>query len=94
MPNKLPKEYREEIYSYVEDLLERPLTFEEHDELRDMILDYVFDMRSIRMYVRRTLCMHAWASDKKVEGGKRPVIHLKCRKCDKRKAKRMPSLTT
>lgn len=92
--SKLPKEYRQEIYAYVEELLGRQLTFDEHDTLRDMMIEYVFSMRSMRMALKRTFCLHDWRADKQVEGGKRPLVHVKCARCDKRTKKKMPTITT
>lgn len=85
-----PKEYRQQIYDYVEELLERPLTFDEHDILRDMIGEYVFSMSNIRAMLGRALCHHDWKTDKKVEAGNKPRLFVKCIKCDKRTTKKMP----
>jgi hypothetical protein len=90
---KLPKDYRQQIYSYVEELLERPLTFEEHDDLRDMLTEYVFSMQSISAYMRRVFCAHEWINDKKVESGPDTRLHVKCAKCDKRTMKKMPMIS-
>lgn len=90
---KLPKHYRKEIYEYVEELLGRNLTLDEHDNLRDMMIEYVFSMRSMRMSLKRAFCFHAWVADKQVEGGKRPKVHVKCTRCDKRSVKHMPTVT-
>jgi hypothetical protein len=86
-----PKHYRQQIYDYVEEMLGRPLTFEEHDTLRDMIGDYVFSMANIRAILSRTLCSHQWKADKKVEMGDKPRLFVKCIKCDKRTTKKMPT---
>ena len=90
---KLPKDYRQQIYGYVEELLERPLTFEEHDDLRDMLTEYAFSMQGMSAYVRRLVCVHEWISDKKVESGSDTRIHVKCAKCDKRTKKKMPTIS-
>ncbi|HEY0010353.1 MAG TPA: hypothetical protein VGB97_00365 [Candidatus Paceibacterota bacterium] len=87
---KHPKDYRHEIYTYIEGLLERPLSFEEHDDLQDMLNDYA-SMRNLGLYVRRALCRHNWSSDNKIEGGQKTLVHMKCTKCDKRKLKKMPA---
>lgn len=87
---KRPKHYRQQIYDYVEELLGRPLTFEEHDALRDMIVDYVFSVANLRAIVGRAFCYHEWKVDKKVEGGERTHLFVKCVKCDKRTRKKMP----
>ena len=91
---KLPKDYRQQIYAYVEELLERPLTFEEHDDLRDMLTEYVFSMQNIGAYMRRVFCLHDWISDKKIEtSGSSPRVHVKCSKCDRRTKKKMPTIS-
>jgi hypothetical protein len=90
---KLPKDYRQQIYSYVEELLERPLTFEEHDDLRDMLTEYAFSMQSLGAYVRRMVCVHDWISDKKVESGSETRLYVKCAKCDKRTKKKTPTIS-
>ena len=90
---KLPKDYRQQIYGYVEELLERPLTFEEHDDLRDMLTEYVFSMHNMGAYMRRVFCFHEWISDKKVESGHDTRAHVKCAKCDKRSLKKMPTIS-
>lgn len=88
---KRPKHYRQQIYDYVEELLGRPLTFDEHDDLRDMMGEYVFSVSNLRGVVQRLFCSHDWKVDKKVEvGGKRFRLYVKCMKCDKRTTKRMP----
>lgn len=89
---KHPKDYRQQIYSYVEGLLGRPLTFEEHDDLRDMMSEYVFSMQNMRAIMRRIFCSHDWTSDKKVESGAQTRVYVKCLKCDKRSRKRMPAI--
>ena len=90
---KQPKDYRQQIYSYIEELMERPLTFEEHDDLRDMLTEYVFSMQNIRSYTRRVFCWHRWISDKKMESGSHTRMHVKCAKCDKRTRKKMPTIS-
>lgn len=85
-----PKEYRQQIYDYVEELTGRPLTFDEHDVLRDMIGEYVFSMANMRAMFSRALCAHDWKTDKKMEVGNRPRLYVKCIKCDKRTTKKMP----
>jgi hypothetical protein len=89
---KHPKDYRQQIYSYIEALLERPLTFEEHDDLRDMMSEYVFSMQNLGAITRRFFCRHEWIGDKKVESGQQTRVYVKCVKCDKRTKKRMPML--
>lgn len=89
---KLPKDYRHQIYSYVEELIERPLTFDEHDDLRDMLNEYAFSKRNVVFYVRRAFCFHDWSSDNKVEAGQRTRVYVKCLKCDKRTKKRAPAM--
>lgn len=84
-----PKHYRQQIYDYVEELLGRPLTFDEHDALRDMIGEYVFSVANMRAIVGRMLCAHDWKVDKKMEVGDRPKLYVKCLKCDKRTTKKM-----
>jgi hypothetical protein len=84
-----PKHYRQQIYDYVEEMLGRPLTFDEHDALRDMITEYVFSMANVRAMIGRALCIHDWKPDKKVEVGKKPRLYVKCLKCDKRTTKKM-----
>ena len=85
-----PKHYRQQIYDYIEEMLGRPLTFEEHDTLRDMIGDYVFSMANMRAIFARTLCIHDWKVDKKVEAdGQKFKMYVKCVKCDKRTSKKM-----
>lgn len=88
---KRPKHYRREIYDYVEELLGRPLTFDEHDTLRDMMMEYVFSTRNLRSMLSRTFCRHDWKVDKKVEGGEQFKLYVKCVKCDKRTQKKMPT---
>lgn len=89
-----PKEYRQRVYDYVEELLGRPLTFEEHDDLRDMMNEYVFSATNLRATIRRFFCRHEWIGDKMVEGGgKHTQAYVKCIKCDKRTMKRMPTLS-
>lgn len=85
-----PKHYRQKIYEYIEELLDRPLTFEEHDELRDMIGEYVFSVANMRAILSRMLCAHDWKVDKRVELGEKFQLFVKCTKCDKRTTKRMP----
>jgi hypothetical protein len=87
---KRPKHYRQQIYDYIESLLGRPLTFDEHDVLRDMIVEYVFSTTNVRGILRRAFCFHDWKVDKKVEGGERTKLYVKCTKCDKRTRKRLP----
>lgn len=93
MDQKLPKHYRQQIYGYIEELLGRPLTFEEHDDLRDMMTEYVFSGQNMSAMLRRFFCFHDWVSDRKVEGGQHARVHVKCRKCDKRTKKRMPTIS-
>jgi hypothetical protein len=90
---KLPKDYRRQIYGYIEELLGRPLSYEEHDDLRDMMMEYVFSTQNMGTVVRRIFCAHDWIIDRKVEGGREPRAHVKCRKCDKRTKKRVPSIS-
>ena len=91
MSRKHPKEYRQQIYDYIEELLERPLTFDEHDQLRDMMGEYVFSVSNLRGVAKRLFCHHDWKVDKKVEAnGTRFRLYVKCLKCDKRTTKRMP----
>ncbi len=85
-----PKHYRQQIYDYVEELLERPLTFDEHDVLRDMMGEYVFSAGNISAVIARVICAHDWKVDKKIEGGEKPKLYVKCMKCDKRTQKKMP----
>lgn len=87
---KRPKHYREQIYDYVESLIDRPLTFEEHDILRDLIMDYVFTVSNLRAIVARMVCIHDWKADKRIEGGDKVRLFVKCVKCDKRTLKKMP----
>lgn len=93
--NKRPKEYRQQIYAYIEGLLERPLTLEEHDDLRDMMTEYVFSVQNLSAMVQRFFCIHDWTSDRvgMVEGGTRSRVHVKCRKCDKRSQRQMPTIS-
>jgi len=90
---KQPRDYRQQIYSYIEELLGRPLSFEEHDDIRDMLTEYVFSMQNIRAYTRRVFCLHEWISDKKVESGANARAYVKCAKCDKRTKKKMPAIS-
>lgn len=89
MAKKRPKHYRQQIYDYIEEMLGRPLTFDEHDELRDMLGEYVFSVTNLRGIVRRFFCNHDWKVDKKVEVGEKFSLFVKCTKCDKRTTKRM-----
>lgn len=91
---KKPKEYRQQIYGYIEELLGRPLTFEEHDDLRDMMTEYVFSTQNLGAMMRRFVCWHDWTSDRigMVEGGKNSGVYVKCVKCDKRTRKKMPTI--
>jgi hypothetical protein len=85
-----PKHYRQQIYDYIEELLERPLTLEEHDALRDMMSEYVFSVANVRALMGRIVCHHDWKVDKKVEGaGDKVRLYVKCSKCDKRTTKKM-----
>ena len=88
---KQPKHYRQQMYDYIEELLGRPLTFEEHDVLRDMIVDYVFSTRNMRAILARMFCLHDWKIDKKIEAGEKFRLYVKCAKCDKRTFKKMPT---
>lgn len=89
-----PKDYRQKVYDYVEELLGRPLTFEEHDDLRDMMNEYVFSATNLRATVRRVFCRHEWTSDKMIEGGGRQTrAYVKCVRCDKRSMKHMPTIS-
>lgn len=90
MPRKLDKHYRQEIYGYVEELLGRGLTTDEHDQLRDIIVEYVFSTRNMRAIVRRWFCSHDWVSDKKIESGQKIRVFVKCAKCDRRTTKKLP----
>lgn len=92
---KRPKEYRQQIYGYIEEMLGRPLTFEEHDDLRDMMTEYIFSTQNMGTVIRRTFCFHEWTSDRigQVEGGRNPKMYVKCRKCDKRSYKRTPTIS-
>lgn len=88
---KRPKQYRQRIYDYIEELLGRPLTFEEHDDLRDMIGEYAFSAANMRAMFGRAFCSHDWKVDKRIElGGEKFQLFVKCTKCDKRTTKRMP----
>lgn len=87
---KRPKHYRQQIYEYVEELLDRPLTFDEHDNLRDMMGEYVFSSANMRAILTRMFCAHDWKVDKRVELGEKFQLFVKCTKCDKRTTKRMP----
>ena len=89
---KHPKDFRQEIYTYIEGLLGRPLTFEEHDELREMMVGYLFSSQNLKAGFGRLFCLHEWTSDKKVESGENSRIYVKCIKCDKRSRKRIPSI--
>lgn len=89
MMKKRPKHYRQQIYDYIEERLGRPLTFDEHDELRDMIGEYVFSVSNIRAILHRSFCAHDWKVDKRVEMGEKFRLFVKCMKCDKRTTKRM-----
>ena len=89
MPDKFPKHYRQQIYDYIEELLGRPLTFDEHDTLRDMMGEYVFSASNLRAMLRRTFCLHDWKIDKKVEAGEKLRLYVKCSKCDKRTKKKL-----
>lgn len=90
MKKRRPKHYRQQIYDYVEELTGRPLTFEEHDALRDMIGEYVFSVANLRAILWRTVCHHNWKADKKIEAGETPRMFVKCTKCDKRTTKKLP----
>jgi len=92
---KHPREYRQQIYGYIEELLGRPLTFEEHDDLRDMMTGYVLSTQNPGAMLRRAFCAHDWASDRigKIEGGKNPRVYVKCVKCDKRSLRKMPTIS-
>jgi hypothetical protein len=85
------KEYRQEIYGYVEELLGRQLTFQEHDDLRDIMVSYVFDRSNLRTLIRRVFCNHEWKIDKKIEAGEAIKMFVKCHKCDKRTKQKMPT---
>ena len=85
-----PKHYRQLIYDYVEEMLGRPLTFEEHDALRDMIGEYVFSRANLRAILSRTFCAHRWKPDKKIEMGDKQRLYVKSIKCYKRTTKKMP----
>lgn len=87
---KRPKHYRQQIYEYIEQMLGRPLTLEEHDDLRDMMGEYVFSSSNIQAILRRMTCSHDWKVDKRVELGEKFQLFVKCTKCDKRTTKRMP----
>lgn len=89
--NMRPKEQRQQIYSYVEELLGRQLTFEEHDDLLDMITEYAFDTHNMKSMMRRVFCLHDWKVDKKIEAGEKLRLFVKCVKCDKRTSKKMPT---
>lgn len=89
---KRPKDHRQKMYGYIEEMLGRPLTFEEHDDLRDMMSEYVFSMQNMNAVVRRIFCVHDWTSDKKVESGAQTRVYVKCLKCDKRSLKKMPAI--
>lgn len=91
MDTKRPKHYRQQIYDYIEELMGRPLSFEEHDALRDMIGEYVFSVANMRAILSRVFCAHDWKVDKKIEGGERVRLYVKCMKCDKRTSKKMPT---
>ncbi len=88
---KRPKHYRQQIYDYIEELLDRPLTFEEHDILRDFIIDYVFSVANLRTILSRAFCIHDWKVDKKIEAGEKLRLYVKCIKCDKRTKRKMPT---
>jgi hypothetical protein len=92
---KLPKEHRQQIYGYIEELLARPLTLDEHDVLRDMMTEYAISTQDLRSMLRRYVCLHDWASDRVglVEGGTNSRMYVKCRKCDKRTSKKMPTIS-
>ncbi len=87
--DKRPKHYRQQIYDYIEELLERPLTFDEHDVLRDMIGEYVFSRNNMQAVLLRVFCSHDWVVDKKIEMGEKFRLYVKCTKCDKRTTKKM-----
>jgi hypothetical protein len=88
-----PKHYRQQIYDYIEELLGRDLTLEEHDALRDMIGEYVFSMANVSAILSRTFCHHDWKPDKKIEAGEKFRLYVKCTKCDKRTTQMMPTYT-
>jgi|GEM_PF-5799522 len=91
---KHPKEHRQKVYDYVESLLGRPLTYEEHDDLRDIMSEYILSVTNLQAIVNRIFCTHEWIGDKMVEsGGKQTRAYVKCVKCDKRTLKRMPTIT-
>ena len=88
---KLAKEHRQEMYDYVESLLGRHLTFEEHDTMRGIMVSYVLDASNLRTTLRRFFCIHDWNIDRKVEAGEKVRMYVKCAKCDKRTKKKMPT---
>lgn len=92
---KLPKEYRQQIYGYIEELLGRPLTLDEHDDLRDMMTEYIFSTQNLGSMLRRYVCWHDWTSDRVglIEGGTHVRMYVKCLKCDKRTRKKMPTIS-
>ncbi|HEY4489252.1 MAG TPA: hypothetical protein VJA87_02100 [Candidatus Paceibacterota bacterium] len=91
---KHPKEYRQKVYDYVEELLGRPLTYGEHDDLRDIMSEYISSVTSLQTVVGRIFCAHEWIGDKMVESGsKQTRAYVKCVKCDKRIMKRMPTVS-
>lgn len=90
---KVLKEYRQEVYVYVESLLGRHLTFDEHDDLRDIMVSYVLDASNMKTMLFRFFCIHEWKIDKKVEAGEKIRLYVKCLKCDTRTLKKMPTRT-
>lgn len=84
-----PKHFRQQIYDYIEEIMGRPLTLDEHDTLRDMIGEYVFSVANMRAILSRMVCAHDWRPDKKIESGDKVRLYVRCTKCDKRTTRQM-----
>lgn len=85
---KTPTEHRRSLYFIVEDIIDRPLTLNEHDRIRECVRTYVEDVARPVSLVKRLFCMH---TDRKLEGlicAEATYCIVKCRKCDRIKTVR------
>lgn len=54
------KARRKPIYEKVEGIIQRPLTIEEHDELRTLLFAYRWGSSLICLWLKQQFCIHKW----------------------------------
>lgn len=76
-----PRIHRRRLYDYIEDLLDRDLTCEEHDKIRELVRTYSNDAFKPTHFLKQLFCNHDWKVEQ-VEISQVMKSFIKCRKCD------------